>query len=62
MVDMNLVNDPAMLRDEPLEKLWGVGGGRSTKKKFMQGKVAKKNSCKVNCTIGLTNCTCLKTR
>ena len=31
-----------LLRDGPLENLWGAGGGRSTKKKFAQGKIKRK--------------------
>ena len=27
------------IRDGPLENLWGAGGGRSTEKKFAQGKI-----------------------
>ena len=35
---------PSGVRDGPLENLWG--GGRSTKKKFAQGKIKiEKNSC-----------------
>ena len=30
---------PVKIRDGPLENLWGGGGGRSTKKKFAQGKI-----------------------
>lgn len=47
--------------------MWGVG---KIQKKLIQRKVAgkksskeevkNKNYCKVNCTVGLTNCTCLK--
>ena len=29
----------ALIRDGPLENLWGGGGARSKKKKFEQGKI-----------------------
>ena len=35
--DISIYN--RLLRDGPLENLWGGGGGRSTKKKFAQGKI-----------------------
>lgn len=30
------------------------------KKNSCKGEMKEKNSCKGNCTLGLTNCTCLK--
>ena len=31
--------DNLIIRDGPLENLWGGGGGRNTKKIFAQGKI-----------------------
>jgi len=59
----------AALRDGPLKSDGGRGGekakqtlmqGRVTEKKSCKGEVKKKNSCRVSCNLGLTNCTRLK--
>ena len=39
-----IVNWWIWIRDGPLENLWGEGGGRSTKKKFAQGKIKWKKT------------------
>ena len=52
-------------RDRPLEKWWGVEKkkkkkvmqGRETEKRIVQRKSEKKiESCRMNITVGLTNC------
>ena len=56
-------------RDGPLEKQWERGWGLvgkihkktdSCKGRWPKQEVKTKYSCRVNCTVGLTKCTCLK--
>ena len=58
------------IRDGPLEKWWGWGWGKTKQKTHAREgdwkkirakkKWRKNNFCRVNCTVGFTNCTRLK--